>query len=464
MVPPIRCYTCGTVVGSAYAQFDMDADKGTCAKQCLDELGLTRICCRRMLISHPRSLDTMCLAHDEHMSDTSAMVHTVVDGSRTITLPVREPCAADVVQVAHPFRGNPNAILYRFRTKDVDPAVACRQAEQHPEVRMAWSEAPHPLSQTVDLMITFASPLTDVCKVTLFVCECLQQVRADVTRVVQTMRHEPANEQEPQRGSAIMPDGSYYMANCMRRISLSMIRAWAVKSVTIRSNTSVYPDDTVASRLSLVPFRIESDEQTCQLNIDVSNVHPVKNTTLYSSDLKMPAGASIGCCDPNIPLLRLKPGQRFSAVLTLDQSDARAHGRYGCVVEAGYVERCECISDSAELRKVASAGQMDMLTRALGPNVSYNAKCGELQWNPEHPMFEPTVTMEHSTHWLAVERRFRVTADRPLFKLHADPSWIHLFVETDGRVDGDEVLRQTHCVLQQTLDELLLLMQDHLLL
>lgn len=52
MIIPVRCFTCGRVVGSAYEQYLADVAKGKNSKAALDASGLTRFCCRRMIISH----------------------------------------------------------------------------------------------------------------------------------------------------------------------------------------------------------------------------------------------------------------------------------------------------------------------------------------------------------------------------------------------------------------------------
>jgi DNA-directed RNA polymerase subunit N len=52
MIIPVRCFTCGKVVGSAYEQFKANLAKGKKSKEALDMTGLTRFCCRRMLVSH----------------------------------------------------------------------------------------------------------------------------------------------------------------------------------------------------------------------------------------------------------------------------------------------------------------------------------------------------------------------------------------------------------------------------
>ncbi|MEK6985808.1 MAG: DNA-directed RNA polymerase subunit N [Candidatus Thermoplasmatota archaeon] len=52
MIIPVRCFTCGKVVGSAYGEYKASLLKGKKSKDALDATGLTRFCCRRMLISH----------------------------------------------------------------------------------------------------------------------------------------------------------------------------------------------------------------------------------------------------------------------------------------------------------------------------------------------------------------------------------------------------------------------------
>ncbi len=73
MIIPIKCFTCGKVIGDKYLYFkrqvreeklkkNIDPDdviyltesniKKTPEGKCLDELGLTKICCRRHMLTH----------------------------------------------------------------------------------------------------------------------------------------------------------------------------------------------------------------------------------------------------------------------------------------------------------------------------------------------------------------------------------------------------------------------------
>jgi DNA-directed RNA polymerase subunit N len=57
MIIPIRCFTCGKVIGALYDQYKRRVDQGENPKEVLDSLGLNRYCCRRMIISHVDLID-----------------------------------------------------------------------------------------------------------------------------------------------------------------------------------------------------------------------------------------------------------------------------------------------------------------------------------------------------------------------------------------------------------------------
>jgi len=52
MMIPIRCFTCGAVIGDKYEEYMAKIATGKSSGAALDELGLKRYCCRRMLLSH----------------------------------------------------------------------------------------------------------------------------------------------------------------------------------------------------------------------------------------------------------------------------------------------------------------------------------------------------------------------------------------------------------------------------
>ena len=54
---PIRCFTCGTLIGDKFAPFQSRVKEGEDPGKVLDDLGLRRYCCRRMLISSVDVID-----------------------------------------------------------------------------------------------------------------------------------------------------------------------------------------------------------------------------------------------------------------------------------------------------------------------------------------------------------------------------------------------------------------------
>ena len=62
MIIPVRCFTCGKVVGNLwekYVEYVEVEEKSQ--KEALDLLGLERICCRRMLLTHVDLIEQLLL-------------------------------------------------------------------------------------------------------------------------------------------------------------------------------------------------------------------------------------------------------------------------------------------------------------------------------------------------------------------------------------------------------------------
>lgn len=58
MIIPVRCFTCGKVVADKYEEFKRRIKQNEDPAIVLDELGLHRYCCRRMLLSHIDIIDS----------------------------------------------------------------------------------------------------------------------------------------------------------------------------------------------------------------------------------------------------------------------------------------------------------------------------------------------------------------------------------------------------------------------
>jgi DNA-directed RNA polymerase subunit N len=57
MMVPVRCFSCGGVIGDKWEEFAQKVNRGENPKQALDELGITRYCCRRMILSNVDIID-----------------------------------------------------------------------------------------------------------------------------------------------------------------------------------------------------------------------------------------------------------------------------------------------------------------------------------------------------------------------------------------------------------------------
>ena len=57
MMIPIRCFTCGTLIGDKFSIFQDRVKSGDDSGKVLDDLGLKRYCCRRMMISSVDVID-----------------------------------------------------------------------------------------------------------------------------------------------------------------------------------------------------------------------------------------------------------------------------------------------------------------------------------------------------------------------------------------------------------------------
>jgi len=74
MIIPVRCFSCGKVIGDKWEPFVQRVAAGGKAKDVLDELGLDRYCCRRMLISHVEIIDKILKLHEDRSSAIELMV------------------------------------------------------------------------------------------------------------------------------------------------------------------------------------------------------------------------------------------------------------------------------------------------------------------------------------------------------------------------------------------------------
>ena len=51
MLVPVRCFTCGNLIADKMGRYKQEMEDGGESREVLDMLGITRYCCRRMLLT-----------------------------------------------------------------------------------------------------------------------------------------------------------------------------------------------------------------------------------------------------------------------------------------------------------------------------------------------------------------------------------------------------------------------------
>ncbi len=64
MIIPVRCFSCGKLVGDKWEPFSKRVAAGEPPKEVLDDVGVERYCCRRMLLSHVNLIDDILELHE----------------------------------------------------------------------------------------------------------------------------------------------------------------------------------------------------------------------------------------------------------------------------------------------------------------------------------------------------------------------------------------------------------------
>ena len=60
MIIPVRCFTCGKVIGNLWNKYATLKDEKS-IEEALDDLKLNKMCCRRMMISHVNLIDDLII-------------------------------------------------------------------------------------------------------------------------------------------------------------------------------------------------------------------------------------------------------------------------------------------------------------------------------------------------------------------------------------------------------------------
>lgn len=65
MIIPIRCFSCGKVIADKLTEYQEYIKQGKTSQESMNLLGLTRYCCRRMLLGNIELLDNMLKDEDD---------------------------------------------------------------------------------------------------------------------------------------------------------------------------------------------------------------------------------------------------------------------------------------------------------------------------------------------------------------------------------------------------------------
>jgi len=70
---PVRCFTCGKVIGDKWEAFKKRVSEGEETKKVLDDLSIERYCCRRIFISHVEVMEEL-LKYVKNSKNTKNMI------------------------------------------------------------------------------------------------------------------------------------------------------------------------------------------------------------------------------------------------------------------------------------------------------------------------------------------------------------------------------------------------------
>ena len=56
---PVRCFSCGKVISSSWEEYKKRISEGEEPARVLDDLGLSRYCCRRIFMAHVELVDVV---------------------------------------------------------------------------------------------------------------------------------------------------------------------------------------------------------------------------------------------------------------------------------------------------------------------------------------------------------------------------------------------------------------------
>ena len=75
MLIPVRCFSCGIVIADRWNKYKELIEEGKTVEEALDEVKLTRYCCRRMYVSHVELIEEVAPFSTYTVSYTHLRAH-----------------------------------------------------------------------------------------------------------------------------------------------------------------------------------------------------------------------------------------------------------------------------------------------------------------------------------------------------------------------------------------------------
>jgi DNA-directed RNA polymerase I, II, and III subunit RPABC5 len=75
MIIPVRCFTCGKVIGNKYETYVTMLMEKEKAEDAMNKLGLKRYCCRRMVLTHVNLIDKLLAYHTFTQKDAASSLN-----------------------------------------------------------------------------------------------------------------------------------------------------------------------------------------------------------------------------------------------------------------------------------------------------------------------------------------------------------------------------------------------------
>ena len=128
-------------------------------------------------------------------------------------------------------------------------------------------------------------------------------------------------------------------ANNLRRKLIGGIPSMAITSANFSVNTSVFDDEYIERRLTLIPLTLDAreyeDSDIVILNIDATGSKRSQFTTVYSSEINGDFKNSVVVYD-KIPVIFLAPDQQIKATLRVKKGKGSQHARWQVSCPVGY--------------------------------------------------------------------------------------------------------------------------------